>query len=261
MAIRSNDSRLLTNSIHHYVVFRRHVSDYREPAVTITLVGLSCAAITAFLGFFQAPLVNPDHWNAPEAYRILYWHVPFAWSSFLSFSILFLGSVSWYVNRSERGWRMVVIGSELGLLFGLGVIISGPIWGSVEWGVPWDWGDVRLNTFALLTSVALFLVMSLRSQPDGEGTRDTLAAVGLFGFVLVPITAAATTIWRNRHPGVILRGSGETGVDPEILQVMGFGVFSFMILFIGLVLLNYSICNLRMQLELLNREIDKEGFN
>jgi len=240
------------------------MSDYRDPAVIITATGLSCAAITAFLGFFQAPLVNPDSWNAPEAYRILYWHVPFAWSSFLSFAILFVGAVSWYAKRSERGWSMVVIGSELGLLFGSGVIISGPIWGSVEWGVPWDWGDVRLNTYALLTLVALFLVMSLRSQPDGEETRDTLAAVGLFGFILVPITAAATTIWRNRHPGVIFRESEETGevpVDPEILQVMGFGTFSFMILFIGLVLLNYSIYNLRAELESLNREIDKEMTN
>ncbi len=240
------------------------MSDYRDPAVIITVAGLSCAAITAFLGFFQAPLVNPDSWNAPEAYRILYWHVPFAWSSFLSFTILFAGAVSWYAKRSERGWSMVVIGSELGLLFGSGVIISGPIWGSAEWGVPWDWGDVRLNTYALLTLVALFLVMSLRSQPDGEETRDTLAAVGLFGFILVPITAAATTIWRNRHPGVIFRESEETGevpVDPEILQVMVFGTFSFMILFIGLVLLNYSIYNLRAELESLNRQIDKEMTN
>ena len=153
---------------------------------------------------------------------------------------------------------MLVIGSQLGLLFGLGVIISGPIWGSAEWGVPWDWGDVRLNSYALLTSVALFLVMSIRSQPDGEETRDTLAAIGLFGFVLVPVTAIATTLWRNRHPGVILRESGETGVDSEIKQLMGFGAFSFLVLFIGLVLLNYSIYSLRRELEDENRKIDRE---
>jgi len=234
---------------------------YRDPSITITVVGLSFAVLTAFLGFFKAPLVDPDSWNAPGAYRILYWHVPFAWASFLSFFLLFLGSVLWYVKRSDRGWSLVVIGSELGLLFGMGVVISGPIWGSVEWGVFWDWGDVRLNTYALLTSVALFLVMSIRSQPDGEETRDTLAAVGLFGFVLVPITAAATTIWRNRHPGVILRESEETGVDPEILQVMGLGAFSFFIIFIGLVFLNYSIHSLRDELERMNREIDNEVIN
>ena len=227
-------------------------------AIPITIAGLISVTITALLGFFYAPLVNADSWNAPEAYRILYWHVPFAWASFLSFCLLFLGAISWYVRRSEAGWTILVIGSQLGLLFGLGVIISGPIWGSVEWGVPWDWGDVRLNSYALLTSVALFLVMSIRSQPDGEETRDTLAAVGLFGFVLVPVTAVATTLWRNRHPGVILRESEETGVDLEIKQVMGFGALSFLLLFIGLVLLNYWIYTLRRELEEENRKIDKE---
>ena len=227
-------------------------------AIPITIVGMICVVITALLGFFYAPLVDPDSWNAPEAYRILYWHVPFAWTSFLSFCLLFIGASSWYVRRSEIGWTMLVIGSQLGLLFGLGVIISGPIWGSAEWGVPWDWGDVRLNSYALLTSVALFLVMSIRSQPDGEETRDTLAAVGLFGFVLVPVTAVATTLWRNRHPGIILRESEETGVDLEIKQVMGFGALSFLLLFIGLVLLNYSIYTLRRELEEENRKIDKE---
>ena len=227
-------------------------------AIPITIVGMICVVITALLGFFYAPLVDPNSWNAPEAYRILYWHVPFAWTSFLSFCLLFIGASSWYVRRSESGWTMLVIGSQLGLLFGLGVIISGPIWGSAEWGVPWDWGDVRLNSYALLTSVALFLVMSIRSQPDGEETRDTLAAIGLFGFVLVPVTAVATTLWRNRHPGVILRESEETGVDLEIKQLMGFGAFSFLVLFIGLVLLNYSIYSLRRELEEQNKQIDRE---
>ena len=234
------------------------MANYSTLAIPTTIVGLICVTITAFLGFFYAPLVDPDSWNAPEAYRILYWHVPFAWTSFLSFCLLFIGASSWYVRRSESGWAMLVIGSQLGLLFGLGVIISGPIWGSAEWGVPWDWGDVRLNSYALLTAVALFLVMSIRSQPDGEETRDTLAAIGLFGFVLVPVTAVATTRWRNRHPGVILRESGETGVDLEIKQLMGFGAFSFLVLFIGLVLLNYSIYSLRRELEEENRKIDKE---
>ena len=234
------------------------MENYSTLAIPITIVGMICVVITALLGFFYAPLVDPNSWNAPEAYRILYWHVPFAWTSFLSFCLLFIGASSWYVRRSESGWTMLVIGSQLGLLFGLGVIISGPIWGSAEWGVPWDWGDVRLNSYALLTSVALFLVMSIRSQPDGEETRDTLAAIGLFGFVLVPVTAVATTLWWNRHPGVILRESEETGVDLEIKQLMGFGAFSFLVLFIGLVLLNYSIYTLRRELEEENRIIDKE---
>ena len=48
------------------------------------------------------------------------------------------------------------------------------------------------------------------------------------------------------------------GVDLEIKQLMGFGAFSFLVLFIGLVLLNFSIYSLRRELEEENRQIDKE---
>ena len=34
-------------------------------------------------------------------------------------------------------------------------------------GSSWDWTDVRLNTFALLTLLSLYLVLGRRSQPDG----------------------------------------------------------------------------------------------
>ena len=119
-------------------------------------------------------------------------------------------------------------------------------------------GDVRLNTYALLTAVALFLVMSIRSQPHGEETKDTLAAIGLFGFVLVPITAMATTIWRNRHPGVIVVDSEETGMDPEIRLVLMIGAISLMILFAGLVALNLAIHSLRRELEDKKKSLDKE---
>ena len=227
-------------------------------AIPITIFGLVCVAITALLGFFYAPLVNSENWNAPEAYRILYWHVPFAWSSFLAFSMLFVGAISWYRNRTEWGWRWVSTGSDLGLLFGLGVVTSGPIWGSAEWGVPWDWGDLRLNTFALLTAVAMFLVLSKKSQPDGQDTRDTLAAIGLFGFALVPITAVATTWYQERHPGVVIVNTEESGLDPQIFSVLVIGFVSFLILFIGLAILTDLVQRMEYELEQRLREIDEE---
>ena len=221
--------------------------DSRSVAVPFTVIGLLGAITTALMGLFWAPLVT-GAWHAPEAYRILYWHVPFAWASFLSFCLLFIGAFSWYGRRSERGWGMVVV-------------ISGPIWASAEWDVPWDWGDVRLNTYALLTAVALFLVMSIKSQPDGEGTRDSLSAVGLFGFILVPITAFATTLWQSSHPGVVVIESEETGLDPEIKLLLFFGVASFFFLFVGLALLNEAIRGLSEEIDEVHNSIYEEASN
>ena len=225
--------------------------------IIVTSMGIFGIICTALLGIFYAPGVDPMAWNSPEAQRIFYWHVPFAWSSFLAFCMLFVGALSWYRNRSEWGWRWVSTGSDLGLLFGAGVVTSGPIWGSVEWGVPWDWGDLRLNTFALLTGVALFLVLSRRSQPDGQETRDTLAAIGLFGFALVPITAVATTLYQKRHPGIVVVDGEGTGLDPVMRAVLMFGTLSFMVLFVGLSMLSDSVLRLEDTAERAKRRLDE----
>jgi hypothetical protein len=173
--------------------------------------------------------------------------------------MLFTGSILWYLKNDDFGWRLFSTGSDMGLLFGLGVITSGPIWGSVAWGKAWDWGDLRLNSFALLTAVAIFLVMSRKSQPDTSQTRDTLSIIGLFGFFLVPITAVATTLYNRRHPPIIIIEGEDTGLPNEWLIVLMFSFFSFCILFIGISLLNDNINQLESKMEKYQRVIDIEG--
>jgi len=224
-------------------------------AVGLTLLGLMLAAITLWLGFTWAPGVNPDNWKAPEAYRILFWHVPAAWASFQAFTLLFIGSGAWFLKRLEWGWKLHVVGAQLGLVFGLCVIISGPIWGTAEWGTPWDLTDVRLNTYAVLTSLSLFLVMGHQAQPDTEDTRDTFSSVGLFGFILAPITIMAIRIWQNRHP-CISCGGEESGLDPQIMTVLIFGLFSFQILVAGQVMLRYIISGLEDRLTNIQGKLD-----
>lgn len=231
----------------------RHLSSFAIMSMSIGFIGI---IITSFLGIFWAPDVNPDQWRAPEAYRIIFLHVPFAWTSFLAFTVLFVGSLGWYLRRSESAWSLVQTGSDLGLLFGFGVITSGPIWGIAEWGVPWDWADLRLNTFALLTAVALFIVMARRSQFDDDTTRDTIASVGLFGFMLVPITAVATTLYQKRHPGIVIVESESTGLDPAIRIILLIGFISLTLLFIGFLLVSNRLYSEEAGLEQQLRVLD-----
>ena len=231
----------------------RHLSSLAIMSMSIGSIGI---IITSVLGIFWAPDVNPDQWRAPEAYRIIFLHVPFAWTSFLAFTVLFVGSLGWYLRRSESAWSLVQTGSDLGLLFGFGVITSGPIWGIAEWGVPWDWADLRLNTFALLTAVALFIVMARRSQFDDDTTRDTIASVGLFGFMLVPITAVATTLYQKRHPGIVIVESESTGLDPAIRIILLTGFISLTLLFIGFLLISNRLYSEEAGLEQQLRVLD-----
>ena len=143
------------------------------------MLGLFGVGLTFWLGMEWAPSVSINAFQAPEAQRIFYWHVPSAWAAMIAFGMLFVGSIIWFFKRKEWAWRLHVASSEASLATGLMCVWSGCIWGAAEWGVPWDWTDIRLNTFAMLTLLSLYLVLGRRSQPDGIETRDTFSAFGM----------------------------------------------------------------------------------
>ena len=222
-------------------------------------VGFVGIMSTLYLGLMWAPSVAIDAFESPAAQRIFYWHVPSAWASFIAFAVLFVGSALWFFKRSPTGWRLHVAGAEAGLATGLMTVWSGTVWASAEWGTPWDWTDVRLNTFALLTLLALFLVLGRRSQPDGIETRDTFSAFGLFGFVLVPFTYAATRFWVIRHPGPVVATGSDGSLQSDMALVLFIGAISFTIFIIGHILTSMHITKLEQRVEMLQSEIDKGG--
>ena len=225
------------------------MSATRLVAPSLVFIGLLGFMITIWMALIEAPSMGND-WNAPESYRILFIHVPFAWVSFSGFALLFGGSLGWYLRRSERGWKLAIIGAQLGLLYSLGVLISGPIWGAAEWGVPWDFQDVRLNSFAILGGVALFVSLGEMNSEDTEQQRDLLSSVGIFGFGLVPLTYMATRWWQERHPGPLIGGGNEdSGVDPSILLIWMFGWISLQVLFIGQTMMTMRLLQTEQQLE------------
>ena len=113
--------------------------------ISLLMSGLGIVGTGLLLGLFYAPSVSSNEWNAPEAYRIIFWHVPTAWTSFLTFGMLFIGSLLWMWKRKEWAWQLSGIAAELSLLYGLCVVISGPIWGMAEWGTPWDLSLIHIS--------------------------------------------------------------------------------------------------------------------
>ena len=171
------------------------------------------------------------------------------WFAFCGFNLLVF-------KRSDWAWRLHVASSEAGLATGLMCVWSGCIWGAAEWGVPWDWTDVRLNTFAILTLLSLYLVMGRRSQPDGVETRDTFAAFGMFGFALVQLTYIATRLWQIRHPGPVVATS-EGSLNSDMSIVLFLGAISFTTLTVGYVMAGMRLTKLEMRLEELQGQYEE----
>src|SRR6185369_15950514 len=72
--------------------------------------------------------------------RILFFHVPMAWVSFLAFLTAGVQSLRYlYGGRDRRLDRSAAAAVELGLAFGVLATVTGAMWAKVMWGAYWNW--------------------------------------------------------------------------------------------------------------------------
>ena len=151
-------------------------------------------------GFFVVTLLVA---NAPLektmgiVQKIFYFHVPCAWLLMLSTFVCAAGSLAYLFRGSERGDRLALCSAELGVLFGLCVLVTGPLWARAAWGVFWTW-DVRLTSSLLLW--LMLVAYGLARRYGGAGGRRLAAAMALFAATDVPLVYLSVNVWRTLHP-------------------------------------------------------------
>jgi heme exporter protein C len=151
-------------------------------------------------GFFVVTLLVA---NAPLektmgiVQKIFYFHVPCAWLLMLSTFVCAAGSLAYLFRGSERGDRLALCSAELGVLFGLCVLVTGPLWARAAWGVFWTW-DVRLTSSLLLW--LMLVAYGLARRYGGAGGRRLAAAMALFAAADVPLVYLSVNVWRTLHP-------------------------------------------------------------
>ena len=118
--------------------------------------------------------------------RIFYFHVPSAISAFLAFFLVFIASIQYLRTREEKWDRLALSAAELGVMFGLIVLISGPLWAKPVWGVYWRW-EPRLTTM-LITFTIYVAYLMVRDYGAQVNQAPRLGAVlGILAFVNVPL--------------------------------------------------------------------------
>src|SRR3990172_11013076 len=86
--------------------------------------------------------------------KIFYFHVPAAMAMLVSAFVCGIASAIFLFSRRPRADRFAVAAAELAALFGLVVLVTGPLWARKSWGVWWQW-DVRLTSSLVLWMVFL----------------------------------------------------------------------------------------------------------
>jgi heme exporter protein C len=202
------------------------------------LGGLALAALAASAVMSLA--VAPPDAEQGDLQRLMYVHVPAAWLAYLSFAVVFVGSVAYLRTHRSRWDRLAAASAEVGVLFTALTIALGMVWGKPVWGVWWTW-DPRLTTTAVLLLIYLGY-LAVRRVPESPVRRARWAAVvGIVGFAEVPIVHLSVTWWRSLHQGPTVVRLGGPSLDPVMLWTLLLAVVAFTLVYAYLMVLRLRV--------------------
>jgi len=202
----------------------------------------------ALLGYslYEALVVAPTDRLQGDVYRIIYYHVPSAWTMFTFFAINFVASVIYLIRRNLKADAVAVAAAELGVVFNTVVLVTGPLWARPVWGIWWTW-DIRLTSTLVLWLIYVSYLLLRRFSSGGQ--MPLLAAtLAVFGALDMPLVYFSIWFFRTQHPQPVVGGGGS--IDPRMLHIWLLNWFAFECF--GL-LVFWS----RYRLEMMRREVEE----
>lgn len=194
-------------------------------------------------------IISPAEAGMGHLQKIMYVHVPAAWSAFIAFFVVFLTSILYLVRGREEHDLLAASAAEVGVVLTGLTLALGSIWGRPTWGIWWTW-DPRLTSTAVLFIIFVGY-LSLRSFVEEPAQRARWsAAVGILGFLNVPIVYMSVRWWRTLHQP----GSSPATVDDPYVWGLRTNAFAFLFLMIYLVRRRYQAALVERAVETLEEE-------
>lgn len=216
------------------------VAKTKTPYIFIAF-GVILLLIGSYIGLFVAPAEQ----YMGQTQRIMYVHVPSAWSGLLAITFAFVCAIA-FLFKGDFKWDTRMEASiEVGVLLAFLLCVQGAIWAKPTWGVWWDW-DPRLTTTAVLF-FAFLGILALRKFVDDPVKRAIWSSVAtIIAFVDVPIVYFSVRWWNSLHQ---TQSTPET-VSSQFYAPLRINAFGVLFLMIGFIMLRSRIAAYRLQHEL-----------
>lgn len=185
------------------------------------------------------------------AQKIFYFHVSSAWLAFMAFFVTFVFSILFLIKRKRIFDTYAYVSAEIGIVFTIIVLTTGPIWAKSSWNAWWVW-EPRLITTLILFFIYIAYIM-IRQMDGVWDKKARLAAVfGIIGFADVPIVFFAIRWWQTKfHPIVFGKGPSQQGggIDGSMLTALFVSLAAFTILYSYLLHKGVTFENMKLRVE------------
>ncbi|HEX3004273.1 MAG TPA: cytochrome c biogenesis protein CcsA [Angustibacter sp.] len=183
---------------------------------------LAVAAVTVASAVVAA-VAAPEDAVQGQWQRLMYVHVPAAWTAYLAFAGVLAFSVkrlrAEQPGRQVRWDRWSQAASEVGVVSTAVALASGSLWGHGVWGVWWAW-DPRL------VSTALMLVVYVAHLGALAVNARRAAWLGIASFAVVPLVHFSVVWWQSLHQAATVLGPPREvpPIDPRMAVALALAV-------------------------------------
>jgi heme exporter protein C len=184
--------------------------------------------------------------------RIFYFHVPAAIAGMTACAVSFVASLMYVICR-KRWWDNLALSAvEVGVMFIIMVLVTGPIWAKPAWLVWWTWSP-RLTLSLVLCLLYLGYLLIRNYIEDPERKALISAVFGIVAFADIPLVWFSIRWWRDIHPEPMLETGGlGTSLRPAFWTC--FIVFQLLMIFI--LRRRFYLERMRTEMETLERQAE-----
>jgi ABC-type transport system involved in cytochrome c biogenesis, permease component len=167
-----------------------------------------------------------------ESSRIVFFHVPMAWTSTLAFVIAAIYSIVHLVRRSPDSDEAAASAVRLGFLYSILATVTGSIFAGVMWNSYWNWDPRETSIVMLLFLYAAYLFLrGAISDPERRGVFCAVYAL-FSGFVMPFLVFVMPRVATSLHPQTIINPQGKILMDTPTRTVFFASLAGFTALFL-----------------------------
>ena len=201
-------------------------------------------AVLFAVGLYLGLSVPPDYQQG-DTVRVMFLHVPAAWTAMMAYGLMATASLVGLVWRHPLADTATKAIAPLGAVFTALGLVTGSLWGRPMWGAWWVW-DGRLTSFLLLLFLYLGYIALWNAIEDETRAARAAAILALVGAVNLPVIEFSVDWWTTLHQGEsILRKGG-----PLIASVYLWPLF---VMALAYTFLFFTLWLMRIQTEIWNR--------
>jgi len=171
----------------------------QEMTVVLGLLTMLVMFIALLLVYGYAPIEK----TMGMAQKIFYFHVPSAFMAFSAYAVVFVASILYLKQKDDKYDRVASSAAEVGVIFSILMLLTGPIWARSAWGVWWTW-EPRLTTALILFLIFIGYLMLRSYGSSGDQMKRYSAVVGIIGFMAVPFVYSKSTFRNSVNSGRVI---------------------------------------------------------